>query len=397
MLSKQVGAHPGRWDGRTIRVLVFMEAASITGPAKNLIEFAVRARELEPAAPRIELSIATLERRGKIGRNVFVCGARNAGIGVDVLHERFVFDPAVLGQFRQLIAARRPDIIQTTQVKSHFLLRFTGMHRCCRWVAFHHGYTWIDLKDQVYNQLDRWSLPAADHVVTVCNAFARDLQRIGVPAESITVRHNSVKPFCAAPPDQAAEIRRARGLAPETLVLLAAGRLSREKGHIDLIEAIARLRSDAPRRRFRLLIAGDGPERMRLEDRIQRLGIGDFVVLMGHQHDLCPYYTLADIMILPSHTEGSPNVLLEAMAAGLPAVATRVGGVPDIASDGSTALLVGKRDPEAMSRAIARLLDQPALRIRLGEEAKRVAQRYRVEDYCRSMVQLYARLLTQGG
>jgi glycosyltransferase involved in cell wall biosynthesis len=106
---------------------------------------------------------------------------------------------------------------------------------------------------------------------------------------------------------------------------------------------------------------------------------------------------MADLMILPSHTEGSPYVLLEAMAAGLPAVATRVGGVPDLAIDGSTALLVGKRDPEAMSRAIARLLEQPALRIRLGDEARRVAQGYRVEDYCRSMVQLYTRLLTQGG
>ena len=389
-------AHCDFADGRPIRVLAFMEAASVTGPAKNLIEFAVHAGELARNVARIELSIATFQRRGKTGRNLFVCGARDAGIDVDVIPERFVFDPLVIRQIRQLIATRQPDIIQTHNVKSHFLLRFTGMHRYCRWIAFHHGYTQVDLKDRMYSQLDRWSLPAADHVVTVCNAFARELQKLGVLAENITVRHNSVKPFCATPPNQVAEIRRALGIAPDTLVLMAAGRLSREKGHIDLIDAVALLRRNDPRRRFRLLIAGEGPERLRLENRVRQLGVRDSVLLIGHQPDLRSYYTMADMMILPSHSEGSPNVLLEAMAAGLPVVAAKVGGVPDIACDGSTALLVGEKDIEAMSRAIASLLDQPELRARIGEEARQASRNYRVEDYCTSLVQLYARLLAQG-
>jgi glycosyltransferase involved in cell wall biosynthesis len=255
----------------------------------------------------------------------------------------------------------------------------------------------VDLKDQVYSQLDRWSLGAADHVVTVCNAFARDLQRIGVPHEKIAVRHNSVKPFCVTQSSEVAAIRRSLGIPSDTAVLLAAGRLSPEKGHFDLIEAVAHLRSNAPRKRFRLLIAGDGPERMRLENRVRQLGIVDFVMLIGHQQDLRPYYTMADIMILPSHSEGSPNVLLESMAAGLPAVATNVGGIPEIARDGQTALLVEKSDIDAMSHAIARLLSEPELRVQLGENAKRLSCTYRAEDYCDSMVKLYSTLLIRRG
>ena len=95
---------------------------------------------------------------------------------------------------REIAARREADIIETHAVKSHFLMRYAGLHRQCRWVAFQHGYTSEDLKMRLYIQLDRWSLPAASRVVTDCTPFARALANIGVEPERIQVLSSSFQP-----------------------------------------------------------------------------------------------------------------------------------------------------------------------------------------------------------
>src|SRR5205823_11585403 len=113
------------------------------------------------------------------------------------------------------------------------------------------------------------------------------------------------------------------------------GRLSREKDHIALLEAVDLLRARlGPAVAPHLVIVGEGPERSRIEDKIRRLNLGSTVTLTGQRDSAEPYYGIADVAVLSSRSEGSPNALLEAMAAGVPAVATRVGGVPEIVTHG---------------------------------------------------------------
>jgi len=388
---------PTRSDGHTIRVLALMEASSITGPAKNLLEFGIRATHPKPGCPRLELTIATFQRGDRQISNPFVSGVRHVDLPVEVIGERFVFDPSVLSQLRRMVAAHRPDIIQTHNCKSHFLTRLAGLHRGRRWIAFVHGYTWPDLKMRFYNQLDRWSLPAADHVVTVCRDFAHKLESIGVSAHRITVRHNAVRPFAASPPEEIEKVRCSLGLSPGIAVVLAVGRLSREKGHLDLIEATARVRQAVGAGRFHVLLAGDGPERSALEHLIQKLHLREAVTLVGQQSDLRVFYSMASLMVVPSHSEGSPNVLLEAMAAGLPSVATAVGGIPEIARDGENALLVAKCSPDAMADRMIRLLEDSELRHALGRAAIQTAEEYNPEVYYSSMLRLYKQVLAEGG
>ncbi|MGH9760478.1 MAG: glycosyltransferase, partial [Blastocatellia bacterium] len=154
-------------------------------------------------------------------------------------------------------------------------------------------------------------------------------------------------------------------------LILSVGRLSREKGHVDLVEAFAKLWRSFPMIDAKLVIVGDGPERRTILDRADALGVGDRVVLTGQLDDLKPYYLVSDIMVLPSHSEGSPNVLLEAMAAGLPVVATRVGGIPEIVAHDGSALLVDPHRPDKMAASMAMLLADPDLGFRLAEEARR--------------------------
>jgi glycosyltransferase involved in cell wall biosynthesis len=118
------------------------------------------------------------------------------------------------------------------------------------------------------------------------------------------------------------------------------------------------------------------------------------VTLTGLQRDVGPYYAIADMVVMPSHSEGSPNALLEAMIAGAPVVATRAGGIPEIAMHEETAILVESRDPEGLATAIHGLLHDPEKRRRLGEKARMVARtEYSPEAYRRSLGQIYAQVL----
>ena len=135
---------------------------------------------------------------------------------------------------------------------------------------------------------------------------------------------------------------------------------------------------------------GDGPERDALSQQAKTLGISDTVVFAGFQRDMAPYFAMARILALPSHSEGSPNVVLEAMAAGLPIAATNVGGVPEILEDGKTGLLLPAGDPAAMAAAIRQLMTDAELGQYLGQSVLAEVRRgYTLESYRHKLVSFY--------
>ena len=384
----------------TIKLLSVIEATTVTGPAKNLLSFARLARSHALAAaglPRVEVSVATFQRAGggDTASNAFVAAARGAGLEVDVIDERFRFDPRAVKELRRVVERRAPDVVQTHMVKSHFFARLAGLGRGRHWVAYHHGYTTTDLKMRAYNRLNRWSLPAAERVITVCGPFAERLTREGVRRELISVRHNSVVAPPAFDEVERRALRARLGADEGTSLVLAVGRLSHEKGHADLVRSFAATLELQRELDVRLVIVGEGPERGRVETEARAAGVLGRVVFAGHTSDVRPYYAAADVLALPSHSEGSPNVLLEAMAAGLPVVATAVGGVPEIASDGESALLVPARDTKAFAAALGRVLTDEALAERLGRAAAaRAVTEFSPESYARGLVEIYRGLLS---
>lgn len=380
---------------RRVRVLALMEAYSVTGPAKNLIEFATRAAAY-PADQGAEVCFVTFVRGPETTENDFIREIRSRGIEVRVLSEKRAFDFNVLRKIRHTIRDFRPDIIQTHNVKSHFLVWLTREFRHYPWIAFQHGYTWPDFKMRVYNKLDRISLPEAHTVVTVCGPFADALEKNGVKRDHILIVHNSVQPFRASSPEVVADLRKNLNIDQNTVVLLAVGRLSREKGHADLLRALAVIQQQVSIPKPVLVIVGDGPERGNLQNLTAELKIGERVIFVGQQSDVTRYYSLAEIVALPSHTEGSPNVLLEAMSAGKAIVATAVGGVPEIAEDGNTALLVQPHTPERFAEALGHLLQDAELCRRLGNRAQEEACRYDRAQHCESLLKLYTQTLQHG-
>ncbi|MBV9266145.1 MAG: glycosyltransferase [Acidobacteriaceae bacterium] len=376
---------------RPLRVLAFMEASVVNGAAKTLLNFCDALRD--QGTSFAEIAIVTFHRDGfaqKDCPNEFVRAVRTRGLEAIVIPERRALDPSIPGSLRRIVAERNPDILQTNNVKSHFLVRLSGIHRNRRWIAFHHGYTATDMKVKLYNQLDRWSLRAADRVVTVCGPFREQLTEAGIPAGRVTVLHNSATVLNSAAKADAQPVRIAYGIADETQVLLSIGRLSFEKGHADLIRALALLRDSDSSLRWTLMVVGSGPEQARLEALTRELDLSDKVIIVGQQSDVLPFYAAADVMVLPSHSEGSPHVVLEGMSFGIPIVATRVGGVPEILTDGETATLVEARNIRAMADGIRAALRNPAGARARAATAKLVLQeRFSHTSYLKQMLTLY--------
>jgi len=374
-----------------MKIVSIIEANTVNAVAKGAIEFIRTARELTSLTgetPLIECSFVTFDRRPdhKASPNEFVLATRASGIDIDVIPERRRFDLSVTPTLRTILEQRQPDLVITHSVKSHFLMWRSGLGKKYPWLAFHHGYTTTDRKMRIYNRLDRWSLPKADRVLTVCHAFAEELAKItDLPVKQILVQHNAIRPKPQPVREAVQALRQTLEITDGDLVILSVGRLSKEKAHADLIDAFNRL-SETSNLRCTLVIVGDGPERGKLASIAQKSSHAWQIVFAGHVPDVQPFYALADVFVLPSHREGSPNALLEAMAADIPVVATGVGGVPEIVSTEESALLVPADNPTELAGAIARVLTDRELAQRLTINAARlIATQYAPEIYSRNL------------
>lgn len=374
-----------------IRVLAMLEADSMTGSAKAVLEFVKEATIGQPDLPQIKPSVVVFSRGER--ENGLAATIRGIGVPFHVVTERGRFDTRVIAQLRELTETQHADVIWSNSVKSHFLVRWAGLNRSRAWVAFHHGYTTTDIKMRIYNQLDRWSLQVADRVLTSSAAFVNELERQAVRSARIHVQHMPIRPFVEVSEERKRKLRAELGLNDRTKLLLTIGRLSKEKGHTDLVKTFPKIRELVGSVPLRLVIVGEGPERPRIEKLCRKLGLTDEVTLVGHQRDPSAYYAIADVFVLPSHTEGSPNVLLEAMASGVPIVATAVGGIPEIAINGKDALLVGKHDRVALACETARLLEDQTIRNCLVSSAREIVLRKTPEAYFRSIASVFSSVL----
>jgi glycosyltransferase involved in cell wall biosynthesis len=194
-------------------------------------------------------------------------------------------------------------------------------------------------------------------------AIARELTQVEkVPPHGVKVIAN-----CVELPATTADVVR----QPPCGIVVA--NLIGYKGHADLVEALALL--EAPPR---MCFVGDGPEREHLAALIEARRLGHVVELRGAVPDARELLAAYQFAVLPSHAEGLPNAVLEAMAAGLPVIATSVGGVPEIVIDGVTGILVPPMAPAELAAAIARIVAGPPLRVKLGSAARRTAERFSV-------------------
>lgn len=231
--------------------------------------------------------------------------------------------------------------------------------------------------------------------MTVSSAMAVELLADGIDPSRIAFVPNGVEDHFFEPRDGHAS-RLALGLSPARPVAVVPARLAPRKGHVDLIAAWPAVQSRAPG--AVALFAGDGPLRAPLEAMAESAGLAGAVKVLGHVDDMPALLAAADAAVLPSRLEGVPLALLEAMAAGLPVVATRVGGVTEAVEDGVTGLLVAPRDPGALGLAVGEVLAERAWSRGLGRAGQRAArEKFRAVNSVRLLEGTYARWLSPHG
>jgi sugar transferase (PEP-CTERM/EpsH1 system associated) len=264
----------------------------------------------------------------------------------------------------------------------------------CRMVYGYHGTTYEDLRRPRRRRLlaQRLLLPRMDALVAVSPSAARTwLSEVGLPGAPVQVIPDGVSLPTPAGPATRAALRRGLGI-PGGFCLGTVGRLDPVKDQATLLRAFARLRLDGLP--ATLLLIGDGPERSRLEALTARLGLHGAVRFLGSRTDAPRLLPAMDLFVQSSLSEALPNALLEALAAGVPVVATAVGGTCDVLHDGETGALVPPGDPERLAADIGRLLGDPAGRERYAAAGRRLVRaRYSLEAMLRAYAHLYDTLL----
>jgi len=364
--------------GASLRVLHLRNSDRLGGPERLLLD------QARAAAPELAPVLASFGAEG--APHAFLDAARAEGIAARLVPQRGSYDPRVVGRLRQIIRDLDPGVLVGHDYKANLVARLADRDRPR--VAVVHGYTGEDPKVGLFEAVDRRLLRGACAVVVVAEPQRTRLVEVGVDPSRVRVVPNGIAAdrVAAAAREGRARLRAAWGVGDDERVVLVLGRLSPEKGQDLALEAFARL----GRRDARLVLVGDGAARPALETRAARPDLAGRVLFLGWRDDPHACLGAADVFLLPSRTEGLPLALLEAMAAGVPAVAARVGAVAEVLAEGEAGRVVAAGDPAAMAAAIAGVLEDPAAHDALARRAaRRVRDAYGVERQARALEAVY--------
>jgi sugar transferase (PEP-CTERM/EpsH1 system associated) len=294
-------------------------------------------------------------------------------------------DPLFVAQLVRLFRRERPDIVHThrwgTLLEGLIAARLAGVPYV---VHGEHG----TLETRPLNvRVQRWTWNRVDRVVAVSSRLAERISKeIAYPLERIQVIRNGLDLKRFTPRDRFAA-KRALGLPPDELVIGTVGRLVPVKDHPMLLQSLARLRDRGLR--FNAVIAGKGPLHAALIEQAQSLGLTQ-VRLLGDRDDPERVLNAFDVFVLSSKSEGLSNTIQEAMASGLPVVATRVGGADELVREHETGLLVAAEDPASFADAMHRVAVDQSLREQMGNAGRRRAESvFGIDRMIREYEELY--------
>jgi len=278
-------------------------------------------------------------------------------------------------RLRRLARSRGADLIHAHSARAHAVARWASGRGggppivVSRRVDFPVGGNWFSRR----KYLDKGC-----YYLAISTAVRDVLVRGGVEPRRIFLVPSGVDPGKFSYSTDRAATRRSLGLGEEDFLVCNVAALVDHKDQATLVQAAAIAVEKDPRLRF--IVLGEGELRADLEALVSRLGLGGRFRLLGFKEDVEPYLAASDLFVLSSHLEGMCTSLLDAMLLGLPVVATRAGGIPDVVVDGETGLLVEVRRPDALAEAILEMVREPALRARLAKAGRRkVREHFTVE------------------
>lgn len=366
-----------------MRVLHLRASGGIYGAERVIATLAA-----EQARLGIDPHVACLEPRGG---GPFRAALARSGIAAHGVPDRGGLDGAGIARLVALVRGLAPDVLHSHGYKTDVVaaLLAPALRRPCL-VATNHNWTGETAALRVYERLDALALRRFDLVVAVSRPVAAELAAAGIRRVAVVPNGIAIGAPAAAPGRLRAELRLPAG----TPLVGYVGRLSREKGVRELLDAAA----SQPVAHVHFVLVGDGPLRAELAAAVSARGLAHRVHLLGRREDAAALLPDLDALVLPSHREGTPMVLLEAMAAGVPPIATAVGGVPDVVTDGVNGILVPPHDAAAVAVAVGRVAGDPSLGRRLGAAAaETVRARFSAPEMARGYARAYRSAMERRG
>jgi glycosyltransferase involved in cell wall biosynthesis len=370
---------PSRFE-RSLRVAAVIDTGAFSGPGRQLVAIS---HALKPLG--VDVHVITFARDGAASRG-FRAHLESEGVTHTVIRERGPFDPRVPVRLALAIRDLQPEVVQTHGYKASsyaWLLRHAGAS--WPWVAFFHGETHENAKIRFYNWLHLRVISRADQVITMTARHAPL-----VPHSHVGVIHNAVLELpVGTDVEFAAMLGRTAVPRPRLLVV---GRLSPEKG-VDVMLRALRILLDRGGTAGALVV-GDGQERERLVALAASLNLSPAVAFLRTTPDVSAAYRAGDVLVIPSRSEGLPNVLLEALAHDLPVIATDVGAVREVLGESRAGIVVPPESPEAIAAAIPRAL---ALRddATARHDRQALVARFSLAARARQHVEVYRELLSR--
>ncbi len=355
--------------GRLLKVLYLIDSLG-PGGAERLMAGLLPHLDSHNIVPEV---LAIQERQGNpIAAELSAIGFPVETIGISRLRQR-----GALALVHEAIRRSAPDLVHTQLEFSNILgsiaARRLGIPAIATIHTLDRPRPWS--REAARFRLMAWTLRhRADRVVAVSeSARLHVLGRAGLRRKHTTTIHNGIDltDYTSVDPEKRDRMRALWDIEPDAPVVTTVAVLRPEKGVADMLEALPRLIERRPDLAY--VVIGDGPARSDLERRAVYLGVRSSVRFVGYSSDIAGALSAADYFVLPSHTEALPTVVIEAMASGLPIVATAVGGVPEMIESGSTGVLVEPHSPSHLTDALARLLSSPRQASAMGRAARRVA------------------------
>ncbi|MFO0427096.1 MAG: glycosyltransferase [Planctomyces sp.] len=318
---------------------------------------------------------------------------RSAGIPVTILGKRFRFDPLTWYRLRKELSRFHPDIVQSYLFSANSYVRLPGIcPKGCRIVVSERCVdSW---KSSWQLKLDRWLVSRTDAMTANSNSVAEFYQAVGVPGNLLHVIPNSIPAPSSDVPRDRTSIQKEFGLDEDCRLIGYVGRLARQKRLEDLIWAFQLLRQVV--NGSRLILIGDGPERDALADVAIKLDCRNLITFTGHRDDADRLMEGLDVFCLASEFEGMSNSLMEAMAMGIPCVASNIPSNRELIRSEENGLLFEPGNAPDLMKQLRRVLDDPDLAIRLGEAGhQQIVGNHSVDRMVSEHCRLYESLLLQ--
>jgi glycosyltransferase involved in cell wall biosynthesis len=342
-------------------------------------------------AARHQVEVGVLRDPRHDGHLALAQAAREAGLEVVEMESGGRFDPRVVLRLRRLLRERGVDVLHTHDYKTTVIGSAATRRSTVRHVVTLHGDTAETRAVRIYEAVCYRTLRFAAAVATVSEELRQRAACFVPAARLLHIRNGIDLDAVCAGAGEVEDLRASLGLRPGTRLVGAVGRLGPEKGHAVLVEAAAEI---AEKLRWppgtAIVVVGEGPLGAGLRAQVRAHGVQDLVHFVGGRSRMAPFYAAIDMLVQPSLREGLPLTVLEAMAFGLPIVASRVGEITDVLEEGAAGVLVEPGDPAALGRALFEgLSDLAGARQRGARARARVHARYGAA----AMAEAYERLV----